>query len=522
MNKKLKKVKFLLLATLFMIVALLACYPSNGTDSNGSNTPGTSTPTPTPPIVATGISFPQRHVYVDKHDSVQLTPTFYPEGAIPLQLVWESSNEEVADFFNSAPSTIADLFTVEYGWTLLTGTSLCGELSVEIEMSVMPEGWVLTFEDNFLGDELDRNNWTPQTGIGQWCQNNNWNFGLTGWGNSEIMYYRNENITVQDNFMRITGRRERVAPDAEIQPFLGPASNPQVATHSRDFTSARMRSRGHFSQRWGRFEAKMRMCAVPSLWPAFWLMPEPLDEHRPHIDPGGGSGRQEVTGAFGGWPHSGEIDIMEWRGRVPHTHTSAMHFGLQPPGTAHTYIHSSVPFGGIEDTFEEWVTFGVDWYQDRMEFWVNHEVFWAVHARGSAWASANGVTFPTSPDLRPAPARPAIPATPACPDGTHPARPAVPAHSGMVVSTRGWRSHAGRYNTALNPAHANASMASDYAPFDQPFHMIINMAMGGWFDGGGGMPADFQEAFLDVYWVRVWQKGNVECPNLENPINPRG
>ena len=58
--------------------------------------------------------------------------------------------------------------------------------------------------------------------------------------------------------------------------------------------SARIRSAQKFSMKYGKVEVKAQLPRGDWIWPAIWMLPE--DE------------------AYGGWPKSGEIDIMETRG----------------------------------------------------------------------------------------------------------------------------------------------------------------------------------------------------------------
>jgi beta-glucanase (GH16 family) len=47
------------------------------------------------------------------------------------------------------------------------------------------------------------------------------------------------------------------------------------------------------------------------------------------------------------------------------------------------------------------------------------------------------------------------------------------------------------------------------APFDQPFHLIVNLAIGGKLPetrGLGGVALDGYPKRLEVDWVRVWRK----------------
>jgi beta-glucanase (GH16 family) len=71
----------------------------------------------------------------------------------------------------------------------------------------------------------------------------------------------------------------------------------------RNYTSARIHSEGKFSQRYGRFEARIKIPDGQGIWPAFWLM----------------GGRPQ------NWPDGGEIDIMENVGKEPRTVHGTIH-----------------------------------------------------------------------------------------------------------------------------------------------------------------------------------------------------
>jgi beta-glucanase (GH16 family) len=63
------------------------------------------------------------------------------------------------------------------------------------------------------------------------------------------------------------------------------------AYHGNDYTSARLRSKSKRDFLYGRMEARIKLPATQGMWPAFWMMP--------------------TESVYGGWSHSGEIDIME-------------------------------------------------------------------------------------------------------------------------------------------------------------------------------------------------------------------
>jgi beta-glucanase (GH16 family) len=78
--------------------------------------------------------------------------------------------------------------------------------------------------------------------------------------------------------------------------------------------SARLTTKGKKSIRYGRVEVVAKLPRGDWLWPAIWMMPE--------------------KSAYGEWPRSGEIDIMEARGNVVDypsggrdVFTSTLHWG---------------------------------------------------------------------------------------------------------------------------------------------------------------------------------------------------
>ncbi len=87
------------------------------------------------------------------------------------------------------------------------------------------------------------------------------------------------------------------------------------------YTSTRIRTKTDdgdtlYAARYGRIEARMKLPAEEGLWPAFWMLP---------VD----------TSIYGTWGASGELDIMEARGRVPDKVGGAIHYGSQWPGNTY-------------------------------------------------------------------------------------------------------------------------------------------------------------------------------------------
>jgi beta-glucanase (GH16 family) len=108
-----------------------------------------------------------------------------------------------------------------------------------------------------------------------------WNFetGGTGWGNHELQYYTDgKNAVVGNGYLTITAKKE--------------------SYEGMNYTSARMNTKGKADFLYGRFEASLKIPGGKGSWPAFWMLP--------------------TDWSYGGWPNSGEIDIMENVGYEPH------------------------------------------------------------------------------------------------------------------------------------------------------------------------------------------------------------
>jgi len=148
-------------------------------------------------------------------------------------------------------------------------------------------GFTLVWSDEFNGADgssPDSSKWTYDT-------------GGNGWGNNELECYTNlvQNAQLKGGNLVITAIHQ-------------PAYACSGGT-TRDYTSARLKTQGLFSQAYGRFEARIKIPAGQGMWPAFWML------------------GNNITSV--GWPACGEIDIMENIGKEPGT----VHGSLHGPST---------------------------------------------------------------------------------------------------------------------------------------------------------------------------------------------
>jgi beta-glucanase (GH16 family) len=138
-----------------------------------------------------------------------------------------------------------------------------------LPLSLHAQQWKLVWADSF-----DTYTGLPDTS--KWS----WQVGDNGWGNNEKEYYsdkRLENTRVENGNLIIEAHRDF---------WL-----------NHEYTSGRIRTVNKGDWLYGRFEVRAKLPYGGGTWPAIWMMP--------------------TDNAYGGWPKSGEIDIMEHVGNDP-------------------------------------------------------------------------------------------------------------------------------------------------------------------------------------------------------------
>jgi beta-glucanase (GH16 family) len=190
-----------------------------------------------------------------------------------------------------------------------------------------PDGWVLAWSDEFdgpAGAPANPENWTYETG--------GW-----GWGNDELQYYTDstDNAALDGNGNLRISVLEVDPETTALECWYGPC------TH----TSARLITEGKQEFQYGRMESRVMVPGGTGIWPAVWSL---------------GTDFREV-----GWPQTGEIDIMEFVGRLPNEIFGTIH----GPGYA-----GGQSFGNVYDFGEpvpgRWLTFTVDWSPGEIVWYV--------------------------------------------------------------------------------------------------------------------------------------------------------
>ncbi|MEV8379042.1 glycoside hydrolase family 16 protein [Kribbella sp. NPDC056861] len=225
---------------------------------------------------------------------------------------------------------------------LLAATALLGAVLVHAgaasnasttTTSAAAPAWKLTFSQEF------------NNAAGARPDSTKWNYDLGGeptWGNEEWQYYTNRPQNVQmdgKGNLVISARKEKLAGMANCQ--FGTC----------DITSGRITTRNKFNQKYGKWEARIKVPAGQGLWPAFWMM---------------GNNDDVVD-----WPGNGEIDVMEIVGNEPSTTYGTAHgpgySGENGPGGSKTL--ASGKFADTYHTFTmEWWPSSITWYLDGVKF----------------------------------------------------------------------------------------------------------------------------------------------------------
>ena len=206
---------------------------------------------------------------------------------------------------------------------------------------------VAQFTQITLQDEFDKDG-APNSSI--------WGYdigtGQNGWGNNELQYYtdRPENVTVNNGVMVITVREES---------FQG-----------SNYTSARLITKGKFEQRYGRFEARIRVPYGQGIWPAFWML-----------------GVEDSPSEI--WPFIGEIDIMEMRGQDPTTLIGSLHGPGYSGGEAISKEYE-LQNDRLDTGFH---IYGIEWGPDYVNYYIDDVLYNQITPEdlpeGSDWVFDN-------------------------------------------------------------------------------------------------------------------------------------
>lgn len=203
-----------------------------------------------------------------------------------------------------------------------------------------------------------------------------YDIGGSGWGNNELEYYTNstKNSSVDSGKLSISVLKE----------YFG----------GKNYTSARLTTQGKCDFLYGRVEVKAKLPSGKGTWPAIWMLP--------------------TDWVYGGWPNSGEIDIMEHVGYDPNVihisaHTLKYYFKINTQKTAVKTIPTATTDFHIYRM--DWTPYALRGYIDNVkvfefinensgfEVWPFDQKFHLLLnvAYGGDWGGAQGIDPTTLP-----------------------------------------------------------------------------------------------------------------------------
>ncbi|MDH3643081.1 MAG: family 16 glycosylhydrolase [Gammaproteobacteria bacterium] len=219
------------------------------------------------------------------------------------------------------------------------GTGSGDEIGVTLKDNRAPDpgpaGWSLAWADEFnepAGTAPNAANWSFEIGDVN-------PGGNLGWGNEELQYYTDDpaNAGTDGNGNLALTLQEA---DGPLECYYGTC----------EYTSARLISKNKAEFAYGRIESRLKVPQGTGIWPAFWSLGTDID--------------------LVGWPQTGEIDFMEFVGRLPEEIFGTIH----GPGYS-----GGASFGNIfdfgEPVFNDFHTFAVEWEPDSINWYVDGHLY---------------------------------------------------------------------------------------------------------------------------------------------------
>ncbi len=164
---------------------------------------------------------------------------------------------------------------------------------------------------------------------------------MCGWGNNELQYYtahRSQNARQQNGFLILEAHREPM--------------------QTRAYSSARLVSKHKGDWTYGRIEVRAKLPAGTGVWPAIWMLP--------------------TDWAYGQWPQSGEIDIMEFVGYLPDSLFGSIH-----TERFNHLIGTQVTKGIYSSTLSrDFHVYAIEWEEDRIDFYFDDLLYQSFRNNG--------------------------------------------------------------------------------------------------------------------------------------------
>lgn len=189
--------------------------------------------------------------------------------------------------------------------------------------------WKLILRDDFTGSSINTDIWTAVNTDEVY--------------NNELECYRESNAYTENGKLVLEATKQK------------------NEAGTKEYTSAKLITKGKKSWTYGRFEIRAKLPAGKGIWPAIWMMPE--DDY-----------------IFGGWPSGGEIDILEFLGHETNKVYGTIHYG-----NPHGSTQGSYQLTGGDNFTDSYHVFALEWEPDEIRWYVDGNLYFTENY----WYSGN-------------------------------------------------------------------------------------------------------------------------------------
>ncbi|WP_423128353.1 glycoside hydrolase family 16 protein [Gaoshiqia sp. Z1-71] len=235
------------------------------------------------------------------------------------------------------------LFSLTLIWCLHPGSLLAEQTGCGIPAEPLPESHAVpgTADDRKKpateSVEFDRDKnrklvWSDEFDYDGLPDSVKWDYqvGGHGWGNNELQYYTradSNNVNVKNGQLELIAR---------AQPY-----------DTKNYTSVRLVTRHKGDWKYGRVEVRAQLPQGRGLWPAIWMLP--------------------TENNYGGWPKSGEIDIMEHVGYNP----DSVFFTVHTEHFNHMIGTQKGKSAYLAEMYDAFHVYAIDWDEHQIDFFVD-------------------------------------------------------------------------------------------------------------------------------------------------------
>ena len=218
---------------------------------------------------------------------------------------------------------------------LISCKSKQSEISVGSTLKI-PQGYKLVWNEEFNeGEKPNPDSWSYEHGFVR---------------NNELQWYQEENATIENGNLIITGKRESV----ENPMYKATSDNWKKSRKEAAYTSSSINTNGKFQFKYGILEVVARVDTASGMWPAIWTL-----------------------GIEKGWPSNGEIDMMEYYqiDGKPHILANAA-WGATYKNVS--WDSAKIPFTEFFKKDPKWPekfhTWKMDWTEDYIKLYLDDEL----------------------------------------------------------------------------------------------------------------------------------------------------